>query len=89
MAESPAQSPLARLVLFMVCLAIGGSIVAGFWYFNIDLPVQNLQQAPEDSVSTGDCRNECQYGYSACKVFSPWPMGHCEKEYDACLAGCQ
>lgn len=34
------RSPLARLVFFMVCLSILGSIVAGTHYFLIDRPAQ-------------------------------------------------
>ena len=36
-----AQSPLSRLVLFIVCLAIAGSLVAFWHYYAIDLPTQN------------------------------------------------
>jgi hypothetical protein len=88
MSESSAQSPLARLVLFMVCLAILGSIVAGVLYFTIGDPEQNLQQVPENSGYIWNCRDDCQYEYGVCQVFSPFPPGHCEKEYDDCLAGC-
>ncbi len=35
------QTPLSRLILFMICLAIAGSIVAGAHYYAVDLPVQN------------------------------------------------
>ncbi|MFA4876405.1 MAG: hypothetical protein WC586_03255 [Methanoregula sp.] len=36
----PAYSPLARLVLFMICLSLFGGIVAGVHYYAIDLPQQ-------------------------------------------------
>lgn len=34
------RSPLARLVLFMICLAIAGSCIAGAHYYTVDLPQQ-------------------------------------------------
>jgi hypothetical protein len=37
------KTPLARLMLFMVCLSIAGSIVAGLHYYAVDLPEQNAQ----------------------------------------------
>jgi len=55
-ASRSAQLPLARLVLFMVCLAIAGSVIAGVHYSAVDLPVQKLPlQAPMNGVthSTG------------------------------------
>ena len=88
MAESSAQSPLARLVLFMVCLAIIASIVAGVFYFTIEGLEQNLQQSPENSVSTSDCGDDCFDEWNLCKYFSAWPMDYCNKEFKACYAGC-
>ncbi len=41
LSQSP-QSPLARLVLFMVCLAIAGSCIAGAHYYTVDLPQQKM-----------------------------------------------
>lgn len=50
------QSPLARLVLFMMCLTIAGSVVAGAHYYTVDLPAQKNLQAPENAdKSTNDC----------------------------------
>ncbi len=42
------RSPLARLVLFMICLSIAGAFVAGVHYFAIDLPQQQKVQAPHN-----------------------------------------
>jgi len=44
------QSPLARLVLFMVCLAIAGSCIAGAHYYTVDLPQQKV--TPPDNGAT-------------------------------------
>jgi hypothetical protein len=41
-----AQSPLARLVLFMVCLTVPVSIITSVYYFTVDLPQQKEVQAP-------------------------------------------
>jgi hypothetical protein len=61
MAESQ-KSPLARLVLFIVCLSIAGSIIAGVYYFAIGLPQQNTLQAPENSA----CADTCRIQFNAC-----------------------
>ena len=54
------QSPLPRLVLFMVCLAIAGMVVAGVHYFAVDLPQQKTVQAPENSgLSCQECYDRC------------------------------
>ena len=39
------RSPLARLVLFMVCLSIAGSILAGIHYVAVDQPQQKALEA--------------------------------------------
>ncbi|MFA5268088.1 MAG: hypothetical protein WC379_08945 [Methanoregula sp.] len=56
-----AKSPLARLVLFMVCLSIAGSFAAGIHYYIVDLPAQASLQAPTNEY---DC--ECYSEYTAC-----------------------
>ena len=58
-AHSP-PSPLARRVLFIVCLAIAGSFVAGVHYVAVDLPLQKEQAAlhaslNDNGVGTEDC----------------------------------
>ena len=57
MSEKP--SPLARLVLVMICLSIAGSIVAGAHYYVVDLPQQKALQAPANSAC-GECTRICQ-----------------------------
>ena len=76
------ESPLARLVLFMVCLSIAGSLVAGVHYYAVDLPVQKELLAPTGTIPTGpcsDCKLKCglvkdPYVHQIC-------LGECE-----CLA---
>ena len=53
------RSPLARLVVFMVCLSIAGSIVAGVYTY-----AAGLQQP---AVPTNDCDRQNNYCWaSAC-----------------------
>lgn len=65
MSQSP-QSPLARLVLFMVCLSLAGSILAGAHYYTVDLPQQKAVQAPFNSPS-----DNCQECYDWCNAEHP------------------
>lgn len=46
------RSPLAALVLFMIGLAIFGSIIAGAHYSAVDLPAQQNIRVPENSNTT-------------------------------------
>jgi hypothetical protein len=55
------RSPLARLVLFMVCLSIAGTVVAGAHYFAVDLPQQKALPAPANDLSP--CEKSCAYCY--------------------------
>ena len=47
-------TPLARLVLFMICLSVLGSVFAGAHYYLIDLPQEQNVKVPE---------NYCIYTY--------------------------
>ncbi|PKL70903.1 MAG: hypothetical protein CVV30_06080 [Methanomicrobiales archaeon HGW-Methanomicrobiales-1] len=55
-------SPLARLVLFMICLAIAGSCIAGTHYYTVDLPQQKAT-TPENGFKLGTqceiCKANC------------------------------
>ena len=42
------RTPLARLVLFMICLSIIGSAIAGIHYYAVDLPQQQSVKAPSN-----------------------------------------
>jgi hypothetical protein len=55
------KTPLARLMFFMICLAVAGSILAGAHYYAIDLPQQNAVVAPVNSPSDNcqDCYDWC------------------------------
>lgn len=69
------HSPLKSLVLFIVCLAIAASVLAGFHYYAVDLPQQKALQAPENSdidcqLCLATCHNLWQlqgwYAYHDC-----------------------
>ncbi len=51
--QSSQESPLTRLVLFIVYLAMAGSFVAGLHYLAVDLPAQKNVVAPTNYVM--DC----------------------------------
>ena len=57
------QPPLARLVLFMICLAALGSILAGAHYLVLDIPAQQNVPSPEnsgwDTTSCTQCKHDC------------------------------
>ena len=71
------QSPLARLVLFMVCLAVAGSIMAGAHYYAIDIPQQNALQAPENAGVSGSSCDICRLN---CKI---------DRDYNTCMEQCE
>jgi hypothetical protein len=49
------SSPLAKLVLFMVCLAILASSLATLHYYAVDLPQQKAIQPPDNSNKLSKC----------------------------------
>ena len=59
-------SPLARLVLFMVCLSVAGTLLAGGHYFAVDLPQQQSVQVPSNGNTLSEilgpaiCKTKCQ-----------------------------
>ena len=73
----PAHSPLARLVLFIICLAIAASILATVHYLVIDLPAQKNLPAPENAASSGSNCKLCKHN---CKA---------DADYFFCLAICE
>ncbi|PKG32629.1 hypothetical protein [Methanoregula sp.] len=67
------KSPLARLVLFMIALAVAGSVFAGIHYYAVDLPQQKDARAPSNLDARGimvcieDCMiKNCGYDHAAC-----------------------
>ena len=70
------RSPLYCLVLFMTCLAIAGSVLAGAHYYAVDLPQQNALQAPENAQSS---TSNCQLCKNNCKI---------DADYFLCISIC-
>jgi len=62
------KTPLARLMLFMICLSVSGSIIAGVHYYAVDLPEQRAQALLEPrngqelkavcNICTSHCRGD-------------------------------
>ncbi|WP_292417752.1 hypothetical protein [Methanoregula sp.] len=76
------KPPLARLVLFMVCLSIAGAFVAGAHYYVIDVPKQKaLSGYPPANVNT-DTVEKCNTCRSYCKYVDP-------KDYYKCWGDCE
>jgi hypothetical protein len=60
------KSPLGRLVLFIVCLAIAASLVTGTWYGAVVLPQQKALQTPENSGCVDRCDRGCSDTLQTC-----------------------
>ena len=77
------RSSLARFVLFIVCLSIAGSIVAGVHYYVVDLPQQKALQAPANDCGQDwlNCRMDCDEGCSGPFEWGP-SCGSCLKSCD-------
>lgn len=58
------KTPLARLMLFMICLSVAGSIVAGVHYYAVDLPEQKARalQAPQNAEHLKTACDVCMAG---------------------------
>lgn len=78
---SESDSPLARFVLFIICLSIAGVFVAGAHYYAIDLPEQKALQAPQNSI-TNSLANKCPTCINNCNYLS-------DLEKYPCLARCE
>lgn len=87
--QESGKSPLARLVLFMVCLSVAASIVAGAQYFAVDLPGQQVLHAP----ANGDCSETCNDLFSQCLDANKDHMTGqvywiCVRYWDNCIKDC-
>jgi len=76
---SSPMSPLARLVLFMICLSVAGSAVAAAHYAAIDMPQQkNLTEY-----------TRCTSGCISSDVVYMSPTGPRTPTDDACQKSCR
>ena len=81
------KSPLQRLVLFIICLAVAGSIVAGMYCVAVNQ--QQKTPAPANFGSgddTANCRQSCFTQF--CFAYVPGQSG-CNDGYAGCLARCK
>lgn len=86
--SQPARSPLARLVLFMVCLSIAGAAAAAVHYYAIDLPAQAMIQPPQNQQ--GRCFDSILECMDYCDTVSPmWanPARNFDCKYYLCTEG--
>lgn len=83
------RTPLARLVLFMICLSIAGSAVAGAHYYAIDLPAQVAALHPPANsesctiIHSGGCTHILN---TICYVSGSGPEVYkaCMKDFGCC-----
>lgn len=76
------RSPLDRLIIFIVCLAMTGTVVAGVHYFTIDLPGEKSIQAP---LNLGKSDDPCSVQEEQCRADC---NGLIVPEMQACLRSC-
>ena len=90
------KSQLARLVLFTVCVSIAGSLMAGTYYFAVDLPQQKAVHAPQNSGSDNSfCNDECTQEMYICIRNCPADIlnrkqcsQECGSKYGECQSEC-
>ena len=84
--EKSGKSPLGQLVMFTLCLALAGSIVATMHYYTIDLPTQHSAQPPENTICKTELCRFCEGCIKACWAKSPQYWNDC---FDECEShGC-
>jgi hypothetical protein len=79
------QSPLVRLVLFMFCLALAGTIIAGVHYYVVDLPAQKAVQPPDNNW----CYDQCNTAYFNCVSLERSVASTCTNKRDSCMKDCE
>jgi hypothetical protein len=90
-ATASERLPLDRLVLFITCLALAGSIVAGVHYLAIDLPSQDSAKAP---LNSGSMNDNCQVQYREClaecndQFFTPSDRSDCYRSCGKAANAC-
>lgn len=82
------RSPLHNLVLFLICLALFGTIVAGVHYAVIDLPIQQVYPAPmndklNDPGGCAKCIAKCTV-----QIWDTSCTNRCLRSCDCIPGGC-
>jgi len=67
----PGMTPLARLVLCMICLSVAGSFAAGIHWYAVDLPTRQEVQVPvnnenDDAIA---CKKACDATDLHCEYY--------------------
>ena len=85
---SEMKSPLASLVLVMVCLSITGTLVAGVYWYAVDLPQQKTTVPVNIGLDDAhrQCMANCKVQHCISYIFGESPG--CDATYDTCLAEC-
>ena len=60
------RSPLARIVIIIVCLSVAGAFAAGAHWYLIDLPEQKALSAQAPANPNTDLDEKCQSCTSVC-----------------------
>lgn len=79
------NSPLRRLVLFIICLAVVGSIVAGI---SCSVATQQQQMPAPGNFGSGDDLHNCRQTCVSLHCVAFVPGNPCDDGYAACLAKC-
>lgn len=90
-----AKSPLARLVLFMICLSMAGFLVSVIHYAAIDMPSQANPPSPKNwnldceisNTNMFTCRAMCQNG-PVPGVGKESCLADCDRIYQECGKRC-
>lgn len=76
------STPLARLVLFMICLSIAGAFVGGAHYYAVDLPQQKAVAGHPPANANSDIAEKCNTCRSYCNYLP-------NDEKYKCLSDCE
>jgi hypothetical protein len=75
-------SPLSRLVVFIICLAAAGSMVALVHYYAVDLPGQIAPPPPENTLCHTELCRFCNACWGVCMAKTTFEWNACFDECD-------
>jgi len=80
------NNPLLRLLIVIILLAVAGSIVAGLYYVNVELPSRSLQPATQDQYVCSQCSPDLNRCTEICKANSCYTR--CQAQFSTCTKSC-
>ena len=80
------DNPLFRLVIMIIFLAVAGSIVAGFYFVNVELPSRAAVQVSEDQYVCSQCTASLDRCTEICKAQSCYTR--CQAQFNTCTGAC-